>query len=103
MNPNKVSHVTVLGAGNMGSQIAKLIASKHIPCLLLDVKSSKHNPNKIADDAIIDWRKRQTTRNNGNFLIQTGNFSDHLTLTRQSGWIIEAIIENKEAKLELLT
>ena len=103
MNPNKVSHVTVLGAGNMGSQIAKLIASKHIPCLLLDVKSSKHNPNKIADDAIIDWRKRQKTRNNDNFLIQTGNFSDHLTLTRQSGWIIEAIIENKEAKLELLT
>jgi 3-hydroxyacyl-CoA dehydrogenase len=94
-----IRHVTVLGAGVMGSQIAAHLANAGVPVLLLDVspeaardglqKATKLKPNPFFTAA-------------GPRLVSTGGFDEGLPGASRSDWIIEAIVERLDIKQSLL-
>src|SRR5271156_1109644 len=97
--------VAVLGAGTMGSRIAAHFANAGIPALLLDVPG-KPNRNGPAIQGIQNALKQ---RPGGFFtdekaaLVEPGNFDDDLAKLASCDWIIEAIVENLDAKRALWT
>jgi 3-hydroxyacyl-CoA dehydrogenase len=98
-----IRRVAVLGAGTMGSRIAAHFANAGIPALLLDV-AGQPNRNAPALQGIQNALKQ---RPGGLFtdekaaLIQAGNFEDDLDSLSGCDWIIEAIVENLDAKRAL--
>ncbi len=98
-----IHRVAVLGAGTMGSRIAAHFANAGIPALLLDVPGPLHR-NAPAQQGIQNALKH---RPGGFFtddkaaLVQPGNFEDDLARLADCDWIIEAVIENLEAKRTL--
>jgi 3-hydroxyacyl-CoA dehydrogenase len=100
-----IRRVAVLGAGTMGARIAGHFANAGIPALLLDiVVPGQPNRNAAALKGIENALKQ---RPGGLFtddkaaLIQPGNFEDNLQQLADCDWIIEAVIENLEAKRDL--
>lgn len=95
---SRIDHVTVLGAGMMGAQIAAHVANARLPVLLLDVtpdaardgleRARKLSPNPFftADT----WR-----------LIETDSFDAGLPRASRSDWIVEAVVERLEIKQSL--
>ncbi len=98
-----IHRVAVLGAGTMGSRIAAQFANAGIPALLLDV-AGQPNRNTPALQGIQNALKQ---RPGGFFtddkatLVEAGNFDDDLAKLADCDWIIEAIVENLEAKRAL--
>jgi len=93
-----IHHVTVLGAGTMGSQIAAHFANAGVPALLLDVTA----------DAAREGLKRARALKPDPFftpdtwkLISTGSF-DELARLQDSDWVMEAVVEQLEIKRALL-
>ena len=90
-----IRHVTVLGAGVMGSQIAAHVANAGVPVLLLDVtpqaaregldKARALKPDPFFTPAV-------------HTLITTGGFDDGLAKAAASDWIVEAIVERLDLK-----
>jgi len=100
-----IRRVAVLGAGTMGSRIAAHFANAGIPSLLLDiVVPNQPNRNAAALKGIENALKQ---RPGGFFtdekaaLIQPGNLEDDLHQLAECDWIIEAIVENLDAKRDL--
>jgi 3-hydroxyacyl-CoA dehydrogenase len=95
--------VAILGAGTMGSRIAAHFANAGIPSLLLDV-AGQPNRNAPALQGIQNALKQ---RPGGFFtdekaaMVQAGNFEDDLDKLADCDWIIEAIVENLDAKRAL--
>ena len=93
-----INRVAVLGAGAMGAQIAALIAARGVDCDLFDlsaemVEDSKRRlltmrPRVIDDSAALDR-------------VYPGSFDNDLNRLAEADWVIEAIIERPEPKLEL--
>ena len=98
-----IRRVAVLGAGTMGSRIAAHFANAGIPSLLLDVPGQA-NRNAPALQGIQNALKQ---RPGGFFtderaaLVQAGNFEDDLDKLSECDWIVEAIVENLDAKRAL--
>ena len=100
-----IRRVAVLGAGTMGSRIAGHFANAGVPSLLLDiVLPNQPNRNAAALKGIENALKQRP----GGFytdektaLIQPGNFEDDLHRLAECDWIIEAIVENLDAKRDL--
>ena len=98
-----IRRVAVLGAGTMGSRIAAHFANAGVPSLLLDVPGQP-NRNVPASQGIQNALKQ---RPGGFFteekatLVQAGNFDDDLDKLLECDWIIEAIVENLDAKRAL--
>src|SRR5262245_367751 len=93
-----IHHVTVLGAGTMGSQIAAHFANAGVPALLLDVTA----------DAAREGLKRARALKPDPFftpdtwkLISTGSFAE-LARMQDSDWVMEAVVEQLEIKRALL-
>jgi len=98
-----IHRVAILGAGTMGSRIAAHFANAGIPALLLDV-AGQPNRNAPALQGIQNALKQRP----GAFftddkaaLVEPGNFDDDLAKLAGCDWIIEAVIENLEAKRAL--
>src|SRR3954468_7803662 len=94
-----VRSVAVLGAGVMGAQIAAHFANAGFPVLLLDVTA----------DAARDGLKRARALKpdpfftaDGASLITTGGFDSDLAKINDADWILEAVIEQLDAKRALL-
>jgi 3-hydroxyacyl-CoA dehydrogenase len=91
--------VAVLGAGNMGAQIAAHVANVGIPVLLLDqtvalarqgfdrLRSVKPSPFYTSDRAA---------------LVRTGGFDTDLSRIADADWIVEAVVERLDVKQQLL-
>ncbi|MFM7769107.1 MAG: 3-hydroxyacyl-CoA dehydrogenase NAD-binding domain-containing protein, partial [Bacteroidota bacterium] len=103
-NKRFIKHVSVLGAGIMGSRIACHFAQCGFNVLLLDRKSEESNPNKLVEEALKTalnsnpspiYEKSLAKR------ISTGNFEDDLSQIKISDWIIEVIVEKLEPKVKL--
>ncbi len=91
--------VAVLGAGTMGAQIAAHLANAGIEVLLLDVSA----------DAARDGLARARALKPDPFftagaaaLITTAGFDDGLAQLKNVDWIVEAIVEQLDAKQALL-
>jgi 3-hydroxyacyl-CoA dehydrogenase len=91
--------VGVLGAGTMGAQIAAHFANAGVPVVLLDVTA----------DAARDGLKRARALKPDPFfttatasLIATGSFDADLPTLNGVDWIVEAVVEQLDAKRELL-
>ena len=95
-----IRRVAVLGAGTMGSRIAAHFANAGIASLLLDVPGQP-NRNAPALQGIQNALKQRPggffTEENA-VLVQAGNFDDDLDKLSECDWIIEAIVENLDAK-----
>jgi 3-hydroxyacyl-CoA dehydrogenase len=91
--------VAVLGAGTMGAQIAAHFANAGVPVLLLDT---------TADVAREGLKRAQRLKPDPFFsgdaasLITTGSFDADLNRIAAADWILEAIIEQRDAKRALL-
>jgi 3-hydroxyacyl-CoA dehydrogenase len=91
--------VGVLGAGTMGAQIAAHFANAGLPVVLLDVTA----------DAARDGLKRARALKPDPFftaatasLISVGSFDADLPTLSSVDWIVEAIVEQLDAKRDLL-
>lgn len=98
-----IRRIAVLGAGTMGSRIAAHFANAGIPALLLDV-AGQPNRNAPALQGLQNAVKSQPAAfftDDRAALVQTGNFEDDLDKLATCDWIIEAIVENLDAKRTL--
>jgi len=97
--PRTVRKVAVLGAGTMGARIAGHFANAGAECLLLDLDTptvsrlfeamQKSRPPALSTPAVA---RR----------IRTGTFTEDLAKIAEADWIIEAVVENFDAKRALL-
>jgi 3-hydroxyacyl-CoA dehydrogenase len=98
-----IHRVAVLGAGTMGSRIAAHFANAGVPALLLDV-AGQPNRNAPALQGIQNALKQRPGgffTNDKAALVEPGNFDDDLAKLASCDWIIEAIVENLDAKRAL--
>jgi len=116
-----IRKAAVLGAGTMGARIAAHLANAGIDTLLLDVAPDKLTEAEAAKGLTLESRPvrnrvvtqlfeaMQKSRPPALFTpalanrIHTGNFADDLAKLAEADWIIEAVIENFDAKRALLT
>ena len=90
-----ISRAVVIGSGTMGGGIAAHFANAGIPVHLLDVveppldRIKKHKPPPFHTPETAD-------------LITAGTLDEHEAWIAEGDWIVEAIIENMEAKRELV-
>jgi 3-hydroxyacyl-CoA dehydrogenase len=115
----KIKRVAVLGAGVMGSAIAAHLANVGIPSFLLDIvppelmevekkKGLTFQSPEVRNRFAIMGKKRVQESSPASLywkedasLITIGNFEDHLSCVSEADWIIEAVIEDLNAKREL--
>ena len=97
-----IRRIAVLGAGTMGSRIAAHFANAGIPSLLLDVPGSPTATHRAAGHAERrEVAPRRFFADDQGPLVETGNFEDDLDKLSDCDWIIEAIVENLDAKRAL--
>lgn len=101
----------VIGAGVMGAAIAAHLANAGIPVVLMDivppeVKGAKDTKKRsaIAEEAIHRLMKSEPPafmERKAAKLVTPANIEDHLELLGSVDWIIEAVVEDLEAKRTL--
>ena len=90
-----IGRAVVIGSGTMGSGIAAHFANAGIPVYLLDVieppldKIRKHTPPPFFTPETAE-------------LVTAGKLDEHENWIAEGDWIVEAIIENMEAKRDLV-
>ena len=97
--PLRIRSACVLGAGTMGAQIAAHLCNAGYPVVLLDVsgqaaREGLERARKLKPDPFF------TPGAAG--CIRTGGFDSDLASVEQADWIIEAVIEQADAKRSLL-
>jgi 3-hydroxyacyl-CoA dehydrogenase len=100
----EVKKVAILGAGVMGAQLACLMANAGLEVILMDRVVDELDPNKLANMALKKCLKMKPSPILSKSLmktIETGNFDTSLDKLREVDWVMEAIIENPEIKMEL--
>src|SRR5580658_11161499 len=98
-----IHRVAVLGAGTMGSRIAAHFANAGIPALLLDVpgQPQRNAPALQGIQNALKHRPGAFFTDDRAALVEPGNFDDDLAKLAGCDWIIEAVVENLEAKRAL--
>ncbi len=114
-----IRKAAVIGAGNMGAQIAAHLANVGIPSLLLDVVPGELLPeeqqrgftlqspevrNRVTRTLFERSKKLSpspyfTPESSG--LIRLGNVEDHLSEIKDADWVVEAVLERMELKLAI--
>jgi 3-hydroxyacyl-CoA dehydrogenase len=94
-----IRSVAVLGAGTMGAQIAAHFANAGVPSLLLDVtrdaaRAGLERARALKPDPFL------TTA--AHALVRTGGFDEDLAEIAGCDWIVEAVVEQLDAKRALL-
>ncbi len=94
-----IRKAAVLGAGTMGGRIAAHLANAGVDVLLLDLDQ----PTVTRLFAAMQKSRPPALFTPGHARrIRTGTFSEDLPKIADADWVIEAVIENFEAKRELL-
>ena len=99
-----IRKVTVLGAGNMGSQIASLLVNAGLQVKLLDIVIDEEDPNKLskaAYDRITHPKKGQLFDRGNAHNLSYGNFNEDLSENSDSDLFIEAVSEKLDIKHDL--
>ncbi|HZS50014.1 MAG TPA: 3-hydroxyacyl-CoA dehydrogenase NAD-binding domain-containing protein [Bryobacterales bacterium] len=115
-----IRKAAVLGAGTMGARIAAHLTNAGVETLLLDIAPDRLTDAEAAQGLTLEsktvrnrivrqlFEAMQKSRPPALFLpalasrIRTGNFADDLPKIAGVDWIIEAIVENFDAKRALL-
>jgi 3-hydroxyacyl-CoA dehydrogenase len=113
-----INRVVVIGSGTMGGGIAAHVANAGIPVYLLDIA-----PTELTDQELKRGLSLHQVRNRivaASFdrlkkskppaffssqtadLVTIGNLDDNFDWVREGDWIVEAIVENLDAKRELV-
>jgi 3-hydroxyacyl-CoA dehydrogenase len=94
-----IRKAAVLGAGTMGGRISAHLANAGVDCLLLDL-----DPPTVARlfEAMQKARPPALFTPATAGRLETGTFATHLPRLAEVDWIIEAVVENFEAKRSLL-
>ncbi len=100
----EIRKVAVFGAGVMGAGIAAHVANAGVPVRLFDIAASGANRNAAAEGAVARMLKADPApfmhpRNAE--LVFPASIDDEIGLVSDCDWIIEAIVENPEAKRAL--
>ncbi|MBI3667058.1 MAG: 3-hydroxyacyl-CoA dehydrogenase/enoyl-CoA hydratase family protein [Acidobacteria bacterium] len=116
-----VRKAAVLGAGTMGARIAAHLTNAGIDVLLLDIAPERLTDAEAAQGLTLEskpvrnrivtqlFEAMQKSRPPALFVpaysrrMRTGSFTDDLPKIAEADWIIEAVVENFEAKRALLT
>ena len=96
--PIAIRRVAVLGAGTMGAQIAALIAERGVECDLFDLSADMAADAKIR---LLSMRPRVVDDGTVLKRIRAASLNDDLEYLADADWVIEAIVERPEPKLEL--
>ena len=96
--PRAIRRVAVMGSGTMGAQIAALIAERGVECDLFDLTAD------MVEDAksrLLSMRPRVLDDRSVLERIRAASLEDDLEYLADADWIVEAIVERPEPKLEL--
>src|SRR5437867_3617901 len=111
-----IRKAAVIGAGNMGAQIAAHLANVGIPSLLMDVTPTELTPEEQKRGLTLQDRSVRNRVTKSLFeraqklspapffvpeaakLISIGNVEDDLPAVKEADWIIEAVLERMELK-----
>lgn len=96
--PRAIRRVAVLGSGTMGAQIAALIAERGVECDLFDLTTD------LVEDAknrLLSMRPRVVDDPTALERIRAASLNDDLEYLADADWVIEAIVEKPQPKLEL--
>src|ERR1051326_1475450 len=114
-----IRKAAVIGAGNMGAQIAAHLANVGIPSLLMDVPAAELTADEQKRGLTLKDRPVRNRVTNALFerarklspapfylaesasLITIGNVEDDLAAVRDADWIIEAILERMDLKRDI--
>lgn len=99
-----IRSAAVVGSGIMGSQIAAHLASCGIPVLLLDMAGEGADRSAIArkgKEALKKVKPSPVYSQEALSLIRVGNVEDDLAAAGACDWIIEAIVELPQPKIDL--
>ncbi len=95
----------VLGAGVMGAQIAAHLANAGLTVHLLDLPGPEGDRNRVVETGFKKALKltpplyftEKTQRR-----VSLGNFEEHFHRLAEADWVIEAVVENLEAKQQVM-
>ena len=114
-----IQKAAVIGAGNMGAQIAAHLANVGIPALLMDVPPAELTADEqkrgltLKDRAVrnrVTWTLFERARKlspapffvpESASLITLGNVEDDLAAVKDADWIIEAVLERMDLKRDI--
>ena len=101
----QIRKVAVLGAGVMGAAIAAHLANVDIPSLLLDIVPPEAEDRNIVSrkglEKVLQTKPAAFYSKRRADLITIGNIEDDLAELANVDWIIEAVVEHLEVKLDL--
>ncbi|HTG93078.1 MAG TPA: 3-hydroxyacyl-CoA dehydrogenase NAD-binding domain-containing protein, partial [Pyrinomonadaceae bacterium] len=115
-----INRVVVIGSGTMGGGIAAHVANAGLPVYLLDIAPTELSPqeekrgltlehsavrNRIVSASLDRLKKSKPpsffTPQTAD-LVTIGNLTDNFSWVAEGDWIVEAIVENLQAKRELV-
>jgi 3-hydroxyacyl-CoA dehydrogenase/enoyl-CoA hydratase/carnithine racemase len=102
--PNYLDNVGVIGSGSIGPSLALLMAKRGVPSLLIDVAEFNLGLGTTAIMKLLQFKLRNATLTIEELLQVLGRLSTSTVLEsiKDRKVILEAIIENEDAKVELL-
>ena len=94
-----IKRVVVIGSGTMGGGIAAHVANAGLPVYLLDITQTVVSANfdRLKKSKPPAFFTPQTAD-----LVTIGNLTDNFSWVGEGDWIVEAIVENLQAKRELV-
>ena len=105
MQKTNIKSVAILGAGNMGAQLAAQVVNAGLKCILFDLKSDiSSNPNSSIINATENLIKLQPPALASEKLVEfiiPANLTDNLDLLLNTDLIIEAVSEDYNIKQSL--
>jgi 3-hydroxyacyl-CoA dehydrogenase len=100
-----IEKAAVIGAGVMGAGIAAHLANAGVPVLLLDIpKGNGEDRSALAKGAVQRMLKAEPApfmHKGAAKLITAGNTEDDLERLAEADWIVEAVVEDLDAKRDL--
>ena len=94
-----IKRVVVIGSGTMGGGIAAHVANAGLPVYLLDITQPivSASLDRLKKSKPPSFFTPQTAD-----LVSIGNLTDNFSWVAEGDWIVEAIVENLQAKRELV-
>jgi len=96
-----IRRIGVVGAGSMGAAVAALAASAGLDVVLLDVKGQDDPAGPARRGLQRAVQQRAFLNPSAIDRVRVGNVEDDLAWLTECDWVLEAIIENRDAKRDL--